>query len=38
MLETVDKLSNDAFPEADTGLVKLQIEKFEQKFSKKPNY
>ncbi len=34
----LDKLSNNAFSEADTELVRTQIENFEQKFGKTPNY
>lgn len=34
----LDKLSNNVFSEADTGLVTKQIDNFEQKFGKKPEY
>jgi len=34
----LDKLENSAFPEADTELVKTQIENFRQKFGKMPEY
>lgn len=34
----LDKLSNDAFPEADTELVKAQIKNFKRRFGKGPNY
>lgn len=34
----LDKISNEAFSEAETELVKKQIENFEEKFGKKPEY
>ena len=34
----LDKLSNNAFPEAEMELGTTQIENFKQKFGKKPNY